>query len=215
MAKEEEISEALSELELTLEEIESVPRISHVLAKCGGKHRWRELLEGSAEPEARELLRTIRQFSKLAWRVLPLEAFCIKAGISTKRAFGLIASEVVEQSRQEGLLVAASKHSDVVEATVASALRPDGESDRKLLLQHAEFLPMPKNNVIFAKGNVQLGNNTTTNMVGILPSAESRIKSLHDRFGSEIHGLPPALESPPRNVIDLDVETPMVDGDPD
>lgn len=177
--------EWMAQLQISQDQLDECPKITPVLSRAGGKAKWVEYLQWSETPEARKLLKMIAAMGREAWRYLPIEAFCLAVGIPTKKVFALIAAELKDQSDQEGLLVAAANHGKIVQALTDRASEPTGSADRKMFLQHTGFLPQPKNNVVHLHSNLSIdASQKAVNVV--LPSVESGIRNLSDRFNSEI-----------------------------
>lgn len=184
---------------LAREVVDREPRIGHMMRKIGGKDRALEVLRGSPELEARKFCESVDLHGKVAWSVLPMEAFGLAVGIRSRRLLELITGAIFEQSHQEALLVAAATHPDVVAATVEAAMRLDGTADRKMLHMHNKFLPMPKSTTVF--GNLSVDQRKQEVNV-TLSSAEDRTRKLSDRFNEKFLGekglnlLPPAPDLP-------------------
>lgn len=69
-------------------------------------------------------------------------------------------------------LVAAAAHPKVIKRAVMEALKPEGVQDRRFLLQHAGFLPLPTGTVI----NVQQMNQPQNEAPARLPPFEESVK---------------------------------------
>ncbi len=177
-------SDAYTLLQVTPEQVEDIPKISHLLRGLGdGKsitHRVFEYLSGSEDEDARRLVRSRRLLTTEQAEAVPIEAFCVAAGITSRRLFGLIAQEVVEQEALATALLTRAAHPKVVQATIDSALTMFGDKDRKMLHQEAGFIPVPKNQITINKNNV-----TNVANVAMLPPIEDVAKKISSRFISE------------------------------
>ena len=177
-------SEALALLEVTQEQLDGVPKIEHMFRGIGGTPKVFEYLEGSEEPEARALLSFRARLTERHIAAVPFEAFCIAAGVTTKRMFGIISQEVMDQGEKMTKLLAKASHPQVVQATINNALMPFGEADRKMLHQNAGFVPVPRTSVTHFHGDVDA--RTQTQNIAVLPPVEDSVKRLNDRFNEQM-----------------------------
>jgi hypothetical protein len=76
--------------------------------------------------------------------IVSLDDLCAASGIAPKAILMAIAASGFDAGCDIANLVAAHLHPKVVQASVDAALTPEGIEDRKLLLQHAGFIPVPK-----------------------------------------------------------------------
>ncbi len=169
-------------LDVKRTDVEAAPKIHHLLRDSEILDRVFEYLEGSEEPEARKILAARERVSDSLASILPFEAFCVAAGVTTKKAFAVISGEVMDQSAKASALIARSKHPEVVQYTIDQALTPAGAQERKMLHQSAGFLPMAKGAVNMF-GNVSIDNSVKTQNVAVLPPVEDGVKRMADRFG--------------------------------
>jgi hypothetical protein len=175
-------------LEVSPEDLDSVPQISHILKKAKIYGDLNDYLRGSQDPLAKTYLKKFDSLAAKYQRVAPVEAVCIAAGIDTEKFFAVVAAAVFRQTKHTAELLAASAQPKVVEASVERATSPDGVADRKMLFQHAEFLPMPKTQIIANKGNVTLDHSDNRVQVAILPSTEGDVRRMSDRFNQRFIG---------------------------
>lgn len=196
--------EAYAAMGITAEQVTASPRIEHLFKQIGGKAKVFEYLSGSEEPEARRACELYSILKGKHRKVVPFEAYCVAAKVSVKKMFGIISEEVMDQSSKVSTLLSAAKHPEVVEATIEGALQPHGQVDRKMLHLARGFVPVPKNNVTYVRGNLDQSTHQTAN-IAVLPPVENTIKILSDRFNVGLP-VPPAL--PP-------VEDQIYEGDDD
>lgn len=229
--------EAYEILEVKEKDVETAPKIGHLLAGIGGfqlvkgedpksdpggfgmvrepdsfsprgiaadRARILEYLAGSEEPEARKILEYYKRLPGYVAKLLPIEAFCVAAGVSTKKAFGLIAQETIDQSGKAGALLARAAHPQVVQATIEQALTPAGVQDRKFLHQSQGFLPLPKTQVLNVYGNAAIDQRRQTANVAVLPPVEDSIRRLSDRFNDVMMAPAIAALPPPEDIIDAE-----------
>ena len=216
--------DALDKLEVTREAVSNVPAISHIL-KSAAVDPW-PYLEGSEDVNARRLIATRRKMTLTEFRHSTIEAICLSAGVPTKQALSVIMAEVFQQSGRAAELLYAANHQGVVQATIDSAKTPFGASDRKLLLQHQGFAPVPKTNIVKIFGGQNVLGGAQTNQTAVLAPMEDKAKRLQDRFNERL-GLPPtgemagieAPEPPPEdpetsdNAEDAEADDIEVEGD--
>lgn len=187
----ESLAEAWELLGVTPEQADAVPRIRNVISAAKLGDRVERFLRGSSNPIARKWLRAYDMIpSKASAAQLPPEAFCVAAGVSTDALFGALAEAVLAQTRSESALLAALAHPEVVQATIASAMLPEGGSDRKVLHQAAGFLPMPKTQILSMPGLRSIDARTQT-VAAYLGPAEDDVRKLSDEFGAKILGAAP------------------------
>lgn len=213
---------AWERLDVTPEQVQGVPQISHLFKKIGQETRWKphlvededgrqqscrgckecqkgylrvmvnkpwktaviDYLRGSSEDDARQWLAVWDTLSKTAQDALPLEAICIAATLTTKRLFELVSGAMFEQSAAESSLIAAVAHPQIVQATIDSALQPEGIEDRKMLHQHRNFLPVPKNNIVNVRGNQIIDNSQGKTLNINPPAVADTVRSLSDKFNA-------------------------------
>ena len=190
--RQELAEEALILLEVKPEDVLASPRIEHLFKGIGGKEKVFVYLAGSEEPEARKLLELRSRLTRDQRKAVPFEAYCIAAEVSTKKMFGIISQEVVDQSAKATELLAKARHPEVVEATIRSALTLTGDKDRKMLHQAQGFVPIPKTAVTNVFGNIDARRQKVD--VAVLPPVEDGIRKLSDRFNSGL-SLPPPVEA--------------------
>lgn len=158
-----------------------------------------EYISGSDDPDARKILeaRSLVPAATADW--VPFEAYCLAAGVATKKAFGIVAQEVADQSGKAAALLARANHPDVVSFTVEQALTAEGTAERRMLHQSQGFLPMPKSNILNVYGNAAIDQRNQSANVAVLPPVEDSVRRLHDRFGEMIiESAPPVpLALPP------------------
>lgn len=141
--------EAYERLGVTPEQVSTVPQISHLLRRLdGGRSAAIALLRGSANPDARRFLEVYDDAPVTLRARLPIEAFCLAAGIPTYRMAGIVVEEAVRQGTMVSIVIAASNLPRIVRKTVEMALTNGGVRDREMLLQATGFLPLPRGSTI-------------------------------------------------------------------
>lgn len=175
-------SEALVMLEVTEEQVATSPRISHVLEVAGMLDSVWDYLAGSGNAKSRAILSARSRLTKKQSEGVPFEAYCVAAGVSPQEALALLTVEVFDQSSKASALLAASQHPAVTTATIQAALSPLGTAEKKMLHQHAGFLPVPKTSIVNVHGSHAVIGGEQKNVV--LRPVEESVRTLGDRFNS-------------------------------
>jgi len=142
---------------------------------------WHWYLQSSDAPDASKILVPYLQIPKSLRALLPIEAYCVAAGISPMRALEIIMGAAVRIGAQASTIIAAVNHPRVVEKTVEMALTDDGFSDRMVLHKAAGFVPMPKGN----QTTIQLTQNASATAAAqsvAAPPPEATIRRIANRF---------------------------------
>ena len=151
-------SAALVRLKISEKELASVPRISDWLKSAyakigsngrkypGSAHRAVDDLRFSPDPVAQRFIETYDKIPSEDLRSLPLEAICLKAGVSATEFIGMVFLARQSLGKAESSFVAVNAFPDVVRDMVRSSRLASGHQDRKMLAQHTAigFLPAPK-----------------------------------------------------------------------
>lgn len=170
-----------------------VPKIEPLLKQSGLLEKVWSYLETSADEIARLLVAQKYKLSNVSQRnSVPFEAYCVAAGIETKRALGIIISEVYSQNEQAALLMASAAQPSVVQATIDRAIEAGGSRERDMLLKHSGFVPVPKTSVTIVRG----GHNVIgdqVNQVAVLPPIESVVRQVSDRFNERLLSSAPPI----------------------
>lgn len=173
-------TEALIMLEISEDQVARAPKISHVLKAAGMLNNVWDYLEGSAKPQARAVLDARSRLNKKQAEQMPFEAYCISAGVLPQEMLALLTVEVYDQANKAGVLLAATQHPAVTQATIAAALTPLGTAEKKMLLTHAGFLPVPKTSIVNMYGANSTAVVEQKNVV--LRPVEESVRTLGDRF---------------------------------
>lgn len=199
-------------------DVATFPRLSIPFKALGGKQKALEYLRATSHPAAR---RFIAVYDDLRWpsevrQLLPIEAFCIAAKVSSDDLLSAIARSVREINQLAGAVKAAEAHPEVVDTS--SALARAGDLDHATLnMKHMEFLPSPKGSRV----NINLSANAQAQAVSqsaaiTAPAPEQTIRRIHDRFNAlraqEQAALPEPRESVPMVIEQAEGELVEVDG---
>lgn len=164
-------------------------------------------LRASDTPEAHQIIDAYYSLATPLRKLLPLEAFCLKAGVPTMRAMELITITAMRFGLQSSAIIAHLAHPEVVQATIDDAVgdNPDLRAQAQTLLHKATgFLPQPRGN----KTNIVVTQNAQTSATAqtanvLAPPPEATIRRLVDRF-NDGHTLPaPSAPIPDRIVRDV------------
>lgn len=143
---------------------------------------WPLYLSGIDDDEIRALLAKRRSLPHVYARLLPIEAFCLAAGVSPLRVLELLVATIVRQGAQSATIIAAVSHPRVVQKTVEMALTDDGIEDRTTLHKATGFLPTPKGAQTTVNVSANARANSTAQAAAVAPPPEQTIRRLSDRF---------------------------------
>lgn len=156
---------------------------------------WPWYLETSAEPDARAILEKYYSIEARAHRrSVPIEGYCLAAGVSPIRALEIITATCVRLGAQASTIIAAVNHPRVVQKTVEMALTDEGTEDRATLHKATGFLPSPKG----AQTSIQIVQNAqhqsnVSQEIRAAPPPEQTIRTLVNRF-NEAKTLPASVQ---------------------
>jgi hypothetical protein len=183
------VAEAYERLGVKEKDVKQAPIITHILNELPGKTKKAiEFLRGSSEPEARKWLAVYDSMAVSFRSLVPFEAFCLAANLTTKRVLELITGACFEQSANVSSLIAKAEHPAVVKATVRAAKKPGGDSDRKMLHLHEGFVPVPKTSVVNVQGDLNANTDNRIQSVSIttIDGINDRIKRVANRFNDRL-----------------------------
>lgn len=142
---------------------------------------WPNYLRSSDDPSAMKVRGVYNSLPKYMAKLLPIEAFCLAAGVPPHRILEIIVTSVIRQGAQASAIIAAVNHPRVVDKTVEMALTDDGIEDRKVLHTHTGFLPQRAG----ARTSIVVQQNATATAQAAsvaAPPPEQTIRRLADRF---------------------------------
>ena len=141
-------------------------------------------LRASGLADAEKVIDAYFSLSKSYARLLPFEAFCVKAGVSPLRVVEIIILTAMRMGTQASAFLAHVSSPDIVQATIEDALNGSDKvriAAQSMLHKATGFLPTPKGNQTSIVVT-QNANPTTQPVTVIAPSPESTIRRLVDRF---------------------------------
>ena len=153
-------------------------------------------LSASEHPDARAILDARNSLPRYMANLLPIEAFCCKAGISPPRVLEMITVVAMRMGAQASTMLAALSHPEVVKRTIESALTDAGADERAILHKATGFLPTPKGaqTQISIPVNVSAASAATSTAQAAsvsAPSPDNTIRRLSERLN-----LRPAVSQP-------------------
>lgn len=182
----ENLADSLVLLGVKAEELEDCPKIEHLITPIGHQRIF-EYLSGSDDEDAKALLKVRKMLNEKQQRAVPMEVYCVAAGLSTKKVFGLICAEAMDQEEKAKQLLFRVRHTEVVNATIESAMDLEfGSQDRKMLHLAGGFLPTPKNSITFVRQQNVDNRLQGATIVQALPPPEDTIRRLGDRFNDKV-----------------------------
>jgi len=136
--------EGYERLGVTPEQVGAVRPLSLLVRKFGGrKSEAIGLLRSSEDSAARAFLEVYDDAPAASRKQLPLEAFCVAAGIPPRRLWEIIAGEKFERDAMVCAAIVGTNLPEIVEKTVEFAKKPGRWRDRMALLEATGFLPTP------------------------------------------------------------------------
>ena len=198
------IAEAYERLGVKETDVSQQPIITHILNELPGKTKKAiEFLRGSGEVESRKWLAVYDSMPVSLRGLVPFEAYCLAANLTTKRVLELVTGACFEQSANVSSLIAKAEHPAVVKATVRAAKKPGGDSDRKMLHLHEGFVPVPKTSVVNVQGDLNANTDNRVQSVSIttIDGINDRIKRVANRFNDRL-GLGDGTKEGIRKVIE-------------
>lgn len=130
------------------------------------------------DPRFPVLVENFTRLSRREQTTTRLEDLCASAEISPGEFLGKVTQVAFEQSADISNLIAAVHQPDVVAYTIKQAKRPKGHMDRRMLFQHAGFLPMPKGTEINILNALSARASAKDDEKGGLPTFEEEVIEL-------------------------------------
>jgi hypothetical protein len=159
-------------------------RITPFLTDFGGRARCLAYLRASDSLLARRFIECYDNF-KLSYFVryrLPLEAFCIKAGISPLELLKEIGASARAIYQIQASMAAAEAHPAIVGKSIE--LAKEGDVDHTTLqMKHMAFLPLPKGSQVQVNVNASANAASSAQSATVAaPAPENTIRGLVNRF---------------------------------
>lgn len=99
-----------------------------------------DCLEFSDDPDARKVLSVYRSVPVSYQKLLPVEAYCLAAGVSPDRVLELLTVVAVREGARASAILASIFHPSLVMKTVERALQKDGTRECMMLHKAVGFL---------------------------------------------------------------------------
>jgi hypothetical protein len=150
-------------------------------------------LKFSDSLEAKAVVELYYSLAKHTRDLVPLEAYCLAANVSTRRLFEVLMQACASVSQLASNITATINHPAVVEKTVEMALTDEGYKDRVVLHRATGFLPAPKG----AQTNITIAQNATASATAQsasvpAPPPEQTIRRAVNRFNERTQPALPA-----------------------
>lgn len=185
MSKPRQIKDIYVDLGLTIEQVQSAPKLKHYIKeKLNTEQKDAiEYLRMSQTPQI-EFFKTYDSCSitRAEQRRVPIEAFCLAAKVNPMNVLEALVAIMVRLRAQESAVLAAVAHPEVVRTTIDSAgiIGKDGARDREMLHKNAGFLPVAKGSQTIVQVNQSQSQQQAT--ITTAPPPEHTIRRLTDRF---------------------------------
>jgi len=137
---------ALRRLGVEKSDLDRSPKITEMLKRaCGSVEKAIEILRFSDDKSAAAVVEVWDDANQGDRKILPMEAFCLKADVPPPMIFGLVLISMKTLSAQESALTTMIEHPEVVRKTIAYAKDlPGATKDREMIHQAVGYLPTSK-----------------------------------------------------------------------
>jgi len=181
------LADAYERIGVTEEEVNAAPKITHILRELPGKtDKAIEFLRGSEDPDARKWLSVYDSVPSSVRKMLPFESFCVAAGITTKRMLEVITGACFEQSDAVAALLSKSAKPQILQKSIKLAQKPKQWEDRKMIMQHEGYAPVPKTQIINVGHDINTDNRVQSVSIGELSGIEGKMSRIADRFNERL-----------------------------
>lgn len=146
----------------------------------GGKKTFMELARHAPhiDPSLALVIEEWDRLSPTAQRGVNLNQLCEIKGVDPFHFLGVVAEAAIRFCNNASVLIAALILPEVVQRSIERALTPEGVEDRKMLFQHAGFIPSPKGSEVRLLNQIAVSANIKP-VGGIdLPSFEETIANI-------------------------------------
>lgn len=193
------VAEACRRLGIRKEDIILQPQITPQLATLARQVQRKNphlptdpiyYLSASDAPEARQVLQVYYSLVKSGRKLLPIEAFCLAAGVPTPRVHTIIVESMVKISQMNSAALAAIFAPSIVDKTIESGLSDgaDAHADRNTIHKATGFLPSPKGAKTIIQVNASAAANADAKAAVLAPTAapppEQTIRALAEKFNA-------------------------------
>ena len=201
------VADGYARLGITPAQVQAVPTVTHHLRRLAKTIRVKGVnvprdplyyLRASDDPLVRRVL-DVRD--SIPWgysRLLPWEAFCVKAEVPPLRLVQAMTDVCRVMSRQFASVIASVNHPAVVEKTVEIAMTDEGVKDREFLHKHVGFLPLgggQPQQPLSVTVNANSSANAEVRAAVFAPTPETTVRRLTDRLNAA-RGIAAVREAP-------------------
>jgi len=199
---------ALRKLGLQPKSLLNVPQITPLLTEIMSGLKKRGLptdpyhyLDASSDLEARGLMSVYKHAWKQVRDVLPLEAFCVAAGVDPNRILDSLVRVIERVKSLKSAVNLSVSQPEIVETNIAAAMDVDnGYKDRRLHMQVSGLMPMPKGarTVVNVQTSATSSSSPVQQTVVAAPAPEQTVRRLSER----LHAIKGTLPSETQRVED-------------
>jgi hypothetical protein len=206
--KRNDVAEAYRSIGVSPDLVSSQPMIRHELARIGRAIRRASnvpaspyyYLSLSDAPDARAVLAAYYAVSPRQRKYLPIEAFCVKAGVTTTQCYDAVLVSMQRSNRLVSAAVASATHPQIVIDTIGIALDPHVAPETRLTAQQllhraVGFTPLPRHaqTIVNVSAIAESQSAAAQLSSGGAPPPERTIRRLSERLNALRPGVPAAL----------------------
>lgn len=145
----------------------------------GGKKEFMEIAKFAPDidPNCACILEEWENLSSTGRKSVSMDQICKAKGIDPFHFLGVVAEAAIKFRDNASVILAAMQMPAVVQKSIKTALTKDGVRDRKMLFEHAHFIPTPGGATFVNQFAAKVEQNAGVEP-GRLPSFESSMKTL-------------------------------------
>jgi hypothetical protein len=145
---------------------------------AGGKQRFMEFarLALQIEPDLAPVVESYESLNDVGRAAASIDAICAEHQIDPLHFIGVVGEAALKFGNNSAIVIAALSLPDVVTKSVKEALKPGGDKDRKMLFQHAQFIPTPHGTQINVQANAAARADSSSGEGKGLPSFERNMR---------------------------------------
>jgi len=193
---------ALRKLGVSTKSLLTIPKITpmleEIMSGLAKKHLPTDpyyYLDASSDLEARGLMSIYNASWKQVRDVLPLEAFCVAAGVDPNRILDSLVKSIERLKALKSAVKLSVSQDEIVDTNIASALDVEnGYKDRRLHMQVSGLMPMPKGakTVVNVQTSATSSSSPVQQTIVAAPQPEQIVRRLSER----LHAIRAALPTP-------------------
>lgn len=149
---------------------------------AGGKERFMEFAKLAVliEPDLAPVVESYNDLNRGRRAAVSIDEICARHSIDPIHFIGVVAEAATKYGNNSAVVIAALSLPDVVTKSVKEALKPGGDKDRKMLFQHANFIPTPHGTQINVQANAAARADSSSGEGKGLPSFERNMREADD-----------------------------------